>query len=163
MALEIERKFLVQGKPWIELSVHGEFLRQGYICTDAHAVVRVRLCMHSREKNAVKKAFITIKSHCSGISSHEYEYAIPVQEAEFMLDNLTENNLVEKIRYRIPIANAFWEVDEFLGVNAGLVLAEIELNSEDELISLPSFIGDEVTYDKRYSNAQLAKNPFNTW
>ncbi len=163
MALEIERKFMVHGKPWIDLGISGELLRQGYICTDAHAVVRVRLCTQNAGIADEKSAFITIKSKVSHIANHEYEYAIPAHEAEFMLDNLTENALVEKIRYRIPFDNAHWEVDEFLGVNAGLVLAEIELTSEDEAFSLPPFIGEEVTHDKRYANAQLAQKPFNTW
>ncbi len=163
MALEIERKFLVKGKPWQNLDMQGTLIVQGYLSIDPKAVVRVRLCKQRQGDAEEKSAFITIKSKNSAISSHEYEYTIPTNDAEYILHSLTENHLVEKVRHRIFFGDTLWEVDEFLGANAGLVLAEIELPSEDTPFALPAWVTEEVTYDTRYKNAQLALQPFNTW
>ncbi len=162
MALEIERKFLVQGTPWQDFDNTGIIVKQGYLSTEAHCVVRVRLCT-PLQKNEQHSAFITIKSRVTDVSSHEYEYAIPFHEAEFILNTLIENSPVEKIRHRIPHGEAMWEVDEFLGVNQGLAIAEIELKSEEESFALPPWLGEEVTHNMRYKNVELAKKPFNTW
>ncbi len=162
MAMEIERKFLVKGNPWQELDTQGTLIQQGYLSTEARCVVRVRLCA-PMPIGSERTAFITIKSKSTDISSHEYEYPIPPEEAEFILKTLTEQRVVEKIRYRIPYAQAIWDVDEFLGANAGLTTAEIELNAENESVTLPPWVGQEVTHEKRYKNALLTLTPFSSW
>jgi adenylate cyclase len=154
MGVEIERKFLVLGDAWRAL---GEpvLLRQGYLCTDPMRTVRVRI--------EGGQGVLTIKSKSVGATRGEWEYPIPLDEAAELLDRLCERPLVEKTRRRIGHAGFVWEVDEFLGENAGLVVAEIELPSEDSVFERPAWVGQEVTGDKRYYNSSLIRNPYSTW
>lgn len=154
MGLEIERKFLLQGEAWRSL---GEpvLLRQGYLSADPARVVRVRI--------QGEGAFLTIKGKSEGATRGEWEYPIPVNEAAELLDTLCQPPLIEKTRRRIPVGAHVWEVDEFLGANAGLVVAEIELGSEDEAFIKPDWIGTEVTQDARYFNSNLIRHPFSSW
>jgi CYTH domain-containing protein len=109
------------------------------------------------------QGYLTLKGPAVGLTRPEFEYAIPVEEARALLDTLCQPPLIEKIRYRIPIGSVVWEVDEFLGENAGLILAEVELQSERQLVTLPDWIGPEVTDDPRYYNANLVNHPFKAW
>lgn len=154
MGTEIERKFLVRGDTWKTLGT-GMRMRQGYLSTDPERVVRVRI-----EGDA---ATLTIKGRSVGATRGEWEYPIPLTDAEEMLTQLCLRPLVEKIRYRIEQDAMLWEVDEFLGENAGLVVAEIELTTEDQAFVKPPWIGDEVTHDARYYNANLLRHPFSAW
>ena len=155
MAFEIERKFLVRSDAWRGLAEPLR-IRQGYVPTKDGTTVRVRV--------VGGKAFITLKDRALGLVRHEFEYPIPVGDAETILDTMC-GNLVEKNRYRIPAKEAglFWEVDEFFGDNAPLVTAEIELPDEKTIVQLPDWIGLEVTNDHRYKNNNLAIHPFSEW
>ena len=155
MAFEIERKFLVRSDAWRGLAEPLR-IRQGYVPTKDGTTVRVRV--------VGGKAFITLKDRALGLVRHEFEYPIPVGDAETILDTMC-GNLVEKNRYRIPAKEAglFWEVDEFFGDNAPLVTAEIELPDENTVVQLPDWIGLEVTNDHRYKNNNLAVHPFSEW
>ena len=154
MGVEIERKFLLQGDGWRGLG-QPTLLRQGYLNSHKDRTVRVRI--------AGDEAFLTIKSRNVGARRGEWEYPIPVAEAAELLDGLCEQPLIEKYRHRIQQGKHVWEVDEFLGVNAGLVVAEIELASEGEAFNKPEWIGAEVTGDVRYLNSNLIKQPYTTW
>jgi len=154
MAKEIERKFLVKGDAWRALA-KGTNYRQGYLNSAKERTVRVR--------TAEDKAFLTIKGLTLGATRAEYEYAIPFDEGKAMLDALAEKPLIEKKRYKIPAGDLTWEIDEFLGDNAGLTVAEVELKSEDQAFDRPAWLGDEVTGDTRYYNANLIKKPFTRW
>jgi adenylate cyclase len=154
MGVEIERKFLLNGDGWRTLG-EAVLLRQGYLCSDPVRTVRVRI-----EGDA---GVLTIKSKSTGATRGEWEYPIPLAEARELLDGLCERPLVEKIRRRIDHAGFTWEVDEFLGENAGLVVAEIELPSEDAVFDKPAWIGEEVTGDKRYYNSSLIRFPYSQW
>ncbi|MYN04837.1 CYTH domain-containing protein [Pseudoduganella sp. DS3] len=154
MGVEIERKFLVAGEGW---RAQGEpvLLRQGYLSSQAERTVRVRI--------EGERAVLTIKSKNVGAARGEWEYEIPVVEAAELLDGLCERPLIEKYRRRIPFGGFVWEVDEFLGENADLVVAEIELPAEDAVFAKPDWVGEEVTQDLRYLNSRLIKQPFSTW
>ena len=154
MGREIERKFLVKGEQWRSLGA-GKRYRQGYLSIAPHCTVRVRV--------AGDRAYLTIKGQTVGISRPEFEYTIPVTEAEEMLAELCDDAIIEKIRYTIPIENLVWEVDEFSGKNQGLVLAEVEVTDEEQAIALPDWIGREVSRDSRYFNASLVKFPYSQW
>lgn len=154
MSKEIERKFLVKGDAWRALA-NGTTYRQGYLNSAKERTVRVR--------TAEDKAFLTIKGLTLGATRAEYEYAIPFDEGKAMLDALAEKPLIEKKRYKIPAGDLTWEIDEFLGDNAGLIVAEVELKSEDQAFDRPAWLGDEVTGDTRYYNANLIKKPFTRW
>ncbi len=154
MAKEIERKFLVKGSEWRALA-SGTHYRQGYLNSVKERTVRIRTIND--------KAFLTIKGITVGASRTEYEYEIPHSDCSEMLDNLAEKPIVEKRRYKIPFAGLTWEVDEFLGVNEGLIVAEVELTSEDQKFDKPAWIGEEVSGDPRYFNSNLVANPFTTW
>ena len=154
MGVEIERKFLVTGDAWRALG-EATLLRQGYLSLDPERTVRVRI-----EGEA---ATLTIKGKNRGATRGEWEYPIPVQEAAELLDTLCQRPLVEKIRHRIAAGPHTWEVDEFLGANAGLVVAEIELASEEEAFAKPGWIGPEVTHDHRYFNSNLIRHPYSAW
>ncbi|WP_317204888.1 CYTH domain-containing protein [Janthinobacterium sp.] len=154
MGVEIERKFLPRGDAWRAL---GEpvLLRQGYLSSQRERVVRVRI--------EGGQATLTIKGASVGARRGEWEYPIPLADAEELLDGLCEQPLVEKYRRRIDYAGMVWEVDEFLGVNAGLVVAEIELESEEQAFEKPDWVGEEVSDDARYFNANLIKHPYSRW
>jgi len=154
MPLEIERKFLVRGEDW-RVPGAGIPYRQGYLSTVPGRSVRVRL--------ARDKGYLTIKGITVGAARAEYEYEIPAGEASEMLDNLCERPLIEKTRYRVEHQGLTWEVDEFDGDNAGLIIAEVELDEEDQAVSLPEWVGKEVTGDKRYYNASLIADPYTSW
>ncbi|MBO9198862.1 MULTISPECIES: CYTH domain-containing protein [Niastella] len=155
MGIEIERKFLVDKEKWDQVTKEKQSLyRQGYMVSDPEKTIRVRL--------TDKEAFLTIKGLTVGASRQEFEYPIPVYEAQQLLDGFCDT-VVSKIRYFIHHDNKLWEVDEFLGDNEGLMVAEIELESEDEAFSLPDWVGKEVTSEKKYSNSNLAKKPYKSW
>jgi len=153
MGVEIERKFLVCSDAWRSL---GEpvLLRQGYLSSHKERVVRVRI--------EGEQGVITIKGQNVGALRGEWEYPIPLADAAELLQ-LCEQPLIEKYRRRISHAGHVWEVDEFLGVNAGLVVAEIELDAEAEAFALPDWVGAEVTDDLRYFNSSLIKHPYSAW
>ncbi|MGH7331774.1 MAG: CYTH domain-containing protein [Candidatus Rokuibacteriota bacterium] len=153
MGKEIERKYLVKGNAWRGLA-KGVRYRQGYLNRDKERTVRIR--------STGDKAYITVKGLTVGASRPEYEYEIPVADGNAMLDTLAERPLIEKNRYRIPHGNVTIEVDEFLAENAGLVVAEVELKSEDQLFDKPAWLGEEVTGDPRYYNANLVAHPYST-
>lgn len=154
MGIEIERKFLVICNAWRDLAVGIDY-RQGYLCASGDRTVRVRI--------AGDKAFLTIKGKSNGISRMEFEYAIPLEDARVLLEELCEQPIIEKKRYRINYQGFVWEVDEFFGANAGLLVAEIELAEEEQVFEKPSWVGAEVSDDRRYSNAGLVKYPFSCW
>jgi Uncharacterized protein conserved in bacteria len=154
MGVEIERKFLLAGDGW-KNRVKGDTIRQGYLSADHDRVVRIRVMN--------QEAFVTIKSSTDGLFRNEWEYPIPLADAQEMLDRLCVRPLIEKIRYRIPHEGMIWEVDEFFGENAGLVIAEIELEAVDQAFALPDWVGREVTEDSRYYNTNLMRNPYQTW
>jgi adenylate cyclase len=154
MGIEIERKFLLKGDGWRGLG-QPTLMRQGYLVADPVRTVRVRI--------EGERAVITIKSKTTGASRGEWEYEIPVPDAAELLERLCEQPLVEKVRHRIEHAGHTWEVDEFQGENAGLVVAEIELGSEDEAFERPDWIGQEVTDDPRYYNSSLIRLPYSKW
>jgi adenylate cyclase len=155
MGLEIERKFRVAGDAWRAQVSQSTLLRQGYIANTARASVRVRL--------AGEAGWLSIKAMTRGLSRAEYEAAIPAQEANEMLDRLCEGPLIEKWRHIVIYQGNRWEIDEFLGENAGLVIAELELEAEDAVFARPSWLGLEVTHDERYYNFRLAEKPFRHW
>jgi adenylate cyclase len=155
MGVEIERKYLVLQEKWDNLvKPEGLFFRQGYLLTDPKKTIRIRLTQNA--------GYLTIKGLSVGASRPEFEYEIPKDEAKELLDNFAVAELA-KIRYKITFANKVWEIDEFLGNNLGLIIAEIELNDEDEKFNLPDFIGEEVTGDEKYYNSSLSVNPFKNW
>jgi CYTH domain-containing protein len=154
MGTEIERKFLVTGEAWRDMAVDTPY-RQGYLCLEKGRTVRVRI--------AGDQAFLTIKGQASGISRMEYEYPIPVADAGVLLAELCEQPIIDKKRYTITYQGFVWEIDEFFGENAGLLVAEIELESEDQEFVKPPWVGEEVSFDRRYANASLVKAPFCTW
>jgi len=151
---EIEKKFLVTGDSW-RRGAHGSLYRQGYLSTLKERIVRVR--------TFDKRGFLTVKGVATGISRAEYEYEIPFKDAEEMLDTLCERPLIEKERCRVELEGMVWEIDVFLGENTGLVLAEVELASATQQFPLPDWIGEEVSEDPRYFNANLVKHPFSQW
>ncbi|MEB3289893.1 MAG: CYTH domain-containing protein [Leptolyngbya sp.] len=154
MGQEIERKFLVTRDTW-RTDDPGQRMRQGYIPTQDARTVRVRVAGH--------QGYLTLKGPAVGMVRPEFEYPIPLEDAETILSTLCQPSLVEKVRYRLPIDDVVWEVDEFFGANAGLILAEVELVTPNQPIHLPDWVGEEVTYDGRYSNSNLARHPFTTW
>jgi adenylate cyclase len=154
MGKEIERKFLVKNDSWRGQD-NGKRYRQGYLSTVKERTVRVR--------TAGDKGFLTVKGITVGASRPEYEYEIPVADANEMLDQLCERPLIEKTRYRISHTGLVWEVDEFDGENRGLITAEVELKDEHQSVTLPGWVGQEVTGDPRYFNANLVAKPFTTW
>lgn len=152
MAQEIERKFLLKNKNWPHDNVMK--YRQGYLSCVKERTVRVRI--------AGDKGWITIKGISAGASRQEFEYEIPLQDAGMLLD-ICEKPLIEKNRYKVVEKGFTWELDEFLGENQGLAIAEIELEHEDQEFIKPDWIGEEVTHDPRYYNASLVKKPYKNW
>ena len=154
MGVEIERKFLVTDDRWRDLAPPVLY-RQGYISTQPGQTVRVRV--------AGDRAFITLKGGSQGIARSEFEYPIPIEDANEILATLCTSPLIEKYRYRIDINGLIWEVDEFLGENQGLIIAEVELETDDQAIALPDWLGAEVSHDARYYNSNLVNHPFSRW
>lgn len=159
MALEIERKFLVVSDAWrcdsAGLPRPGVRFRQGYIPGSDTTAVRVRL--------EGERGVLTIKALTESLARLEYEYSIPASDALEMLDNVCSKPQIDKIRYCVAHGAHTWEVDEFLGENAGLIVAEIELGDEHESFERPAWVGEEVTQDTRYLNVNLAKHPYRAW
>lgn len=153
MNLEIERKFLLKNDSWKKNSV-GILYKQAYLNEKGDNTIRVRV--------EGDKAKLTIKSKAKNISRMEFEYDIPMEDAE-QLFTIAKTETVEKYRHKIMYEGHCWEVDEFVGKNSGLVVAEIELKSEDEPFEKPEWIGEEVSNDKRYTNASLARTPYEMW
>lgn len=154
MSVEIERKFLVRDARWQMLG-EGVIIRQGYLSSHPDRIVRVRI------EGAT--AMLTIKGRTTGITRGEWEYPIPIEDAQQFLDTLCEKPIIEKIRTRIPYQGMIWEVDQFSGENTGLVVAEIELTAEEQEFFKPDWVGLEVTHDARYINANLLRHPFSKW
>lgn len=155
MAKEIERKFLVKNDDW-RVGATGRPYSQGYISTTQPGqTVRVRV--------VGDQGYLTLKGPTEGITRSEFEYAIPIADAKEMLATMCDRPPIEKIRYRLPINNLVWEIDEFSGENAGLIVAEVELTSEDQPIARPTWLGKEVSGDFRYFNANLSSQPYSTW
>ena len=152
MGVEIERKFLTLGEDWKQ--GQAQFISQGYLNRDKLRTVRVRI--------AGGEAWLTIKGKSEGATRSEFEYPIPLDDARQLL-KLCDGPRVEKYRWRVPQGTLVWEIDEFLGENAGLVVAEIELASEDQVFDKPAWVGIEVTDDPRYFNSSLAARPFKSW
>jgi len=155
MATEIERKFLVIDDTWRAAVSKQSFYRQGYLASSDGTSVRVRV--------ADGKAYLNIKSMTLGVSRYEFEYVIPLADAEDILEDLCLGPKIEKVRHFVNHAGHIWEVDVFEGDNAGLIVAEIELGSEDEVFEKPSWAGDEVSDDERYYNVCLVKHPYKEW
>ena len=154
MGKEIERKFLVKDDSFKKLA-KGDTYRQGYLNSMKERVVRVRTIND--------KGFLTVKGITTGATRAEYEYPIPVKDADAMLDDLCEKPLIEKNRYKIGFKGFIWEVDEFFGENQGLICAEIELEQEDQFFEKPEWISDEVTGDPKYFNSNLIQTPYCKW
>jgi adenylate cyclase len=154
MAIEIERKYLVKDLSFKELST-GVLYKQGYLSKESMNTVRVRIIAH--------KGLITIKGPSTGISRSEYEFEIPINDAEEMMENMCTKPIIQKNRYTYEYKGFTWEIDEFLQENEGLVVAEIELENENQLFAKPDFIGEEVTDDYRYRNSNLVLHPYKTW
>jgi adenylate cyclase len=155
MGKEIERKFLIDQQKWDNLSKpEGKLFRQGYLLTDKDKTIRVRA--------TETKGFLTIKGQTIGATRMEYEYEIPAAEAIELLDNFSLSEL-SKTRYEIPFSGKLWEVDVFLGDNKGLIVAEIELESENETFDLPDWVTTEVTEEEKYYNSNLTVKPFKDW
>lgn len=153
MALEIERKFLLKEGAW--RNEKGTKYRQGYLNIAKERTVRVRIIDDD--------GYLTVKGVSRGAVRVEYEYEIPVAEAEAMLDDLCEKPLIEKMRYKIEFHGLVWEADEFFGENLGLLVAEVELESEDQSFVKPEWVGEEVTEDPKYYNANLIHHPYSKW
>ena len=154
MSIEIERKFLVAAESWQRQVVRTRRIKQAYLCASGPASIRVRL----QDAEAV----LTIKSAEAGLSRQEFEYAIPAADAGHLLA-LRQGAIIEKIRHDVPDGGCMWEVDVFLGENEGLVVAEIELESAGQDFGRPAWLGEEITGDHRYYNAELAQHPFSRW
>ncbi|HVW16149.1 MAG TPA: CYTH domain-containing protein [Mucilaginibacter sp.] len=155
MGVEIERKFLVDHAAWGRLNKPaGVRYKQGYMLNEKDRTVRIRV--------SDDRAYLNLKSRSTAVSRKEYEYEIPLRDGLEILEHFTQNH-IEKVRYDIPFSGKTWEVDVFEGDNAGLIVAEIELKSEDEEFEKPTWVTAEVTDDARYTNASLVKHPFKTW
>jgi CYTH domain-containing protein len=152
MAKEIERKFLLKGGFWPRETVMR--CRQGFLNSFKERTVRVR--------TIGDKGYLTVKGIAVGASRMEFEYEIPYQDAITLLD-ICEKPLIEKNRYSVKEGDLIWEIDEFFGENQGLIIAEVELESEDQEFPKPDWVGEEVTGDPRYFNANLIKNPYTKW
>ena len=154
MGKEIERKYLINDDSWRK-GASGTTYRQGYLSTVKQRTVRVR--------TIDDKGFLTIKGITIGATRREYEYEIPTADANEMLDELCEKPIIEKTRFKIYHAGLTWEIDEFSGVNQGLIVAEVELESEDQNIDFPPWVGVEVSGDPRYFNSNLIAKPYANW
>jgi adenylate cyclase len=155
MALEIERKFRVTSDAWRAQAHSRRLLRQGYLANTERASVRVRL--------DEGQGWLSVKAMRRGMSRDEYEVVVPLTDAQEMLDRLCEGFIIEKWRHLVQHLGSTWEVDEFLAENAGLVIAELELPSEDAAFERPGWIGTEITDEERFYNVRLAQRPFRHW
>jgi adenylate cyclase len=156
MGIEIERKFLLRDDSWRDMINSSERMKQGYLSQGEHRSIRVRVSGDNR-------AWLNIKSSRDGINRLEFEYPLPVEDAEEMLAKVAFRPFIDKTRHYIKLGKHTWEVDEFYGENQGLIVAEIELDDADENFQKPDWLGEEVSSDPRYYNSNLIKNPFNQW
>lgn len=156
MGTEIERKFLLANETWRDQVRDSYRLTQGYICRGDQTATRIRITGGKAELN-IKHA------PDGGIQRLEFEYGIPVEDARQLLDEVALRPLIDKTRHLIDIGAHLWEIDEFHGENAGLIIAEIELNRVDDVFERPPWLGEEVSHDARYYNSNLSKLPFNRW
>jgi adenylate cyclase len=154
MSTETERKFLVTNEDW-RIGVSSDYFQQAYITTGPPASVRIRITNDT--------AILNIKQSTLDITRAEYEYQIPLTEAQEILNTLTTGHTIEKNRYTIQHQGLNWEIDEFLGQNKGLIIAELELDSEDQTFENPPWLGQEVSQDPRYFNTYLSQKPYTTW
>lgn len=154
MGRETERKFIVNSDTYKQLS-EGVLYRQGYLNSSMQRTVRVRVIDD--------KGYITVKGPSKGATRSEYEYGIPLDDANEMLEHLCEKPIIEKFRYKYLFQGFLWEIDEFLGENLGLVIAEIELPDESTVFKKPDWVGEEVTGDPKYFNSNLINNPYKHW
>ena len=154
MGTETERKFLVKNDAWRAAANDSRRLLQGYVAIDGQSTVRVRI--------DGERAWLTVKGPQDGVTRPEFEYEIPMTDAEALL-GVCRGRLVEKVRHRVPVGGHIWEIDEFGGANSGLVVAEIELGQPEEPFDRPGWLGDEVSGDARYLNASLSLEPFRSW
>jgi adenylate cyclase len=155
MAIEVEHKFLLANEDWRQEIDHSEIFRQGYLSSQPTSSIRVRICE--------QKAWLNIKSATIGTHRLEYEYEIPVSDAQEILTHLCNKPLIEKVRHYVRRGNDLWEIDEFEGANRGLIVAEIELDEIGRHFDKPTWVGVEVTHDLRYYNNNLAIHPFSEW
>jgi adenylate cyclase len=155
MPLEIEHKYIVNKSEWLKLKPENSLaIKQAYLSTDPEKTIRLRTLGNS--------AFITIKGKTTNAVRKEYEYEIPISEANEMIELFGEN-VIEKTRHYIHYQDHLWEVDEFFGLNDGLMIAEIELTAEDEIYAVPIWVAQNVTEDAKYYNSYLIKRPYSTW
>jgi CYTH domain-containing protein len=156
MITEIERKYLVHPEAWQQAKITAEYthLSQGYLSLEAERTVRVRI--------KGELALLTVKGKTQGISRLEFEYLIPLNDGLELL-KICQGSIIEKKRYLVHHDQLIWEVDEFEGDNAGLIVAEVELDSEYQVFTLPSWVKEEVSNDKRYFNSNLVQHPFKDW
>jgi adenylate cyclase len=155
MATEIEHKFLLANDDWRALVTHSADFKQGYLNSDETSSVRVRI--------AGQQAWLNIKSATIGTHRQEFEYEIPVADAEDIITNLCHKPLIEKTRHFVNDGSHVWEIDVFSGENQGLIVAEIELSEIGETFNKPSWLGEEVTHDVRYYNNNLSRYPYSSW
>lgn len=152
--VEMERRFLLRNDSWRTLTAEPQILQQGYMTVDKACTIRVRV--------VGERAWLTLKGYISDVSRHEFEYEIPLLDAQTMLATMCPFK-IEKHRYTIEYDGFVFEIDEFFGENAPLVVAELELSSEDMAYPRPVWLGDEITFDGRFTNAYLSKHPFGSW
>ncbi len=155
MGIEIERKFLVKDISFLK-GLKGVWIKQGYLHIGENSVARVRIIGNT-------EAFLTVKGKTGDISRLEFEYRIPLEDGVKMLDSICLKPLIEKVRYKVDYGNHVWEIDVFKGENEGLIVAEIELEREDEYFEKPDWLGKEVSDDERYYNYSLVGNPYSVW
>ena len=155
MAIETERKFLLVNDDWRNIVSSSTLMRQGYLNSENDCSIRVRTTSNN--------AWLNIKSVTVGTQRHEFEYEIPLEDGNQILDTFSRKPLIEKTRHIVEVGDHSWEIDEFIGDNAGLIVAEIELNDPNESFDKPAWLGEEVTFDARYYNTQLSKTPYKTW
>lgn len=155
MPHEIERKFLLLNDAWRSSVASSTRIRQGFLPSTGTVFVRIR--------TSGDQATLTIKAPKRGLTRLEYEYPIPLADAQELLHTLCDRPLIDKTRHLVPHAGHTWEIDEFHAENAGLIIAELELNSEDETFAAPPWLGEDVSHDPKYLNVNLAKSPYSTW
>lgn len=155
MAQEIERKFLTRSEAWRAQVASSQRMSQGYLQRGEDTAIRVRI--------AGERAWLNIKKNIDGVHRLEYEYAIPLDDAHELLEQVAQRPIIDKTRHLVHIGPHTWEIDEFHADNAGLVVAEIELDHADEAFDRPDWLGTEVSTDRRYFNSSLSERPYNTW
>ena len=155
MAHEIERKFLLVNDDWRRSVSHSVRMCQGYLATTEAVSIRIR--------QEGEQAFLNLKSATLGITRDEFEFPLPVAGALEVLHRFCAGRCIDKTRHYVPMGQHLWEIDEFAGANAGLIVAEIELTSEDELFERPAWLGREVSQEKRYYNVCLVDHPYSAW